>query len=136
MTNECPWESRIARAAQDLPLAAAAAEHVAGCESCQGTLSVAVSLHEWAAEGVPDRMPGARFLWLAAQERLTAERAAWMQVAMLGAALLVLASTGIAAWKWQLLSPGANTGGIAAALVIAVSFANWFAGDNASPIQQ
>jgi hypothetical protein len=136
MKDQCPWESRVASAAQNQPLPTELAEHVSACELCRASLSVALSLREWAAEDIPDRTLGARFLWLVAQERLTAQRAARMQFTMLCAALVVVAMVGIAAWKWQLLGPGANTGGIAAALVIAVLFANWFASDNASLIHQ
>lgn len=136
MKDLCPWESRVANAARNQPLPAELAEHVSGCDLCQASLSVANSLREWAAQDIPSRTPSARFLWLVAQERQTAQRAARMQVAMACAALVVVATTGFAAWKLQLLGPGSNTGGIAAALVIAVLFANWLASDNTSLVHQ
>jgi hypothetical protein len=97
---------------------------------------VAIPLREWAADDISTRTPGARFLWLAAAERTTSQRAACMQVAMACAAVMVVVIAGFVAWKWQLLRPGENTGALAAALVIAVLFANWLASDSTSPLHQ
>jgi hypothetical protein len=136
MMDPCTWEDRVRRAPNHRSLPPELAAHVAGCELCRASLSIAISLREWAAEPIQIRTPGAKFVWLLAQEQQRAQRAARMQLAMFCAALLVVAASGVAAWHWQLLGPGANTGGIATAVVMALLFANWFVSDYSSPIHQ